>query len=181
MDLYSNNAIRERAELLVRNEVHYCVSSLISTILQAPDTWRALGLDEDECYGLAECLDYEEPALQYIEDMARDDLADYLESQDVDPIVNASDSDLRALARAAMAEHGAREFCDEFNLEPDRADVYEHWVVSDWLARKLDEAGHPIARDFLGLTIWGRPTTGQGIALDSVILEIARECMEVRP
>ncbi len=54
-------------------------------------------------------------------------------------------------------------------------EALEHWIVSDWLAGKLEEKGEMVLRDFLGLTIWGRTTSGQLIAADYVIEEITRE------
>ena len=66
------------------------------------------------------------------------------------------------------------DLCDVENIEPYRNEVYEHWTVSDWFARKLRERGHPTGELF-GLTIWGRCTTGQSILLDRVIGEIAAE------
>ena len=178
-DLYANPKIREHAELIVRNEVHACVSYLVSQIAGAPDTWRALGFDEDEVFSLCEMRDFDEPAADYIGEMDADDLRDYLDSQSVDFDPAADVATLRRAAIGAMQDQGAAEFCDEFSIDPHSIEVYEHWIVSDYLARKLEAYGHPIARDFLGLTVWGRPTTGQSIALDSVILEIARDALGV--
>ena len=177
-DLYANPKIRDRAESLVRNEIFYCVSSLVSSIAQAPDTWRALGVDEDEVFSLCEMRDFDEPAADYIGEMDADDLGEYLDSQSVEFDPAADVATLRRAAIGAMQEQGAAEFCDEFSIDPHLCEVFEHWIVSDYLARKLEAYGHPIARDFLGLTVWGRPTTGQSIAMDSVILEIARDAME---
>lgn len=64
--------------------------------------------------------------------------------------------------------------CDKFYLDPYTNEVYEHWIVSNWLADKLEERGQ-ITGDLLGLTIWGRCATGQSIALDHVIQQIAAE------
>lgn len=50
-------------------------------------------------------------------------------------------------------------------------EVYEHWIVSDWLGRQLEKRGE-IVGEFKGLTIWGRTCTGQAIFLDEVIQEI---------
>lgn len=52
------------------------------------------------------------------------------------------------------------------------SEILEHWIVSDWLADRLAEQGEAIEKDFLGLTIWGRCCSGQGIALDGVISQI---------
>lgn len=61
-------------------------------------------------------------------------------------------------------------------FEPTEFDeIFEHWIVSDHLARKLGEKGESIETDFYGLTIWGRSCTGQAILLDGVINEIYKE------
>lgn len=68
------------------------------------------------------------------------------------------------------------ELCREHSIDTDdyRDEVYEHWVVSDWLARKLKERGYTVG-ELCGLTIWGRGCTGQSIYLDRVIQDIALE------
>ncbi|WMU08095.1 hypothetical protein vBCtySFA67_00077 [Clostridium phage vB_CtyS-FA67] len=47
-------------------------------------------------------------------------------------------------------------------------DIFEWWAVSDWLARKLEEAGEPILVNAYG-TWWGRTCCGQAIKMDNVI------------
>ena len=64
--------------------------------------------------------------------------------------------------------------CDYLRLDSDTVEAYEHWIVSDWLARELEALGEMVTYDFLGLTIWGRATTGQQISADYVIEKIAR-------
>eukprot|EP00919_Chromeraceae_sp_WS-2016_P055234 GHVR01131228.1.p1 GENE.GHVR01131228.1~~GHVR01131228.1.p1 ORF type:complete len:126 (+),score=15.80 GHVR01131228.1:960-1337(+) len=54
-------------------------------------------------------------------------------------------------------------------------EALEHWLVSDWLADKLESKGEMILKDFMGLTIWGRTTSGQAIYCDGVMQEIAEE------
>lgn len=66
------------------------------------------------------------------------------------------------------------ELFDEQDIEPYEREVYEHWVVDSFLARKLIEKGEVVA-DFLDFTIWGRCTTGQSIYLDGVIEAIVSE------
>ena len=79
---------------------------------------------------------------------------------------------------AVMAEcdrHESMEgLCRYLDLEPYTQDVYEHWIVSDRLAEKLKARGE-VVKDFMNLTIWGRTTTGQAIAMDGVIEAIAQE------
>jgi hypothetical protein len=70
--------------------------------------------------------------------------------------------------------------CEEQNIDAYEyaGDIYEHWIVSDFLADKLENHGHRVLKDFFGMTIWCRPTTGQAILLDYVISAICEE-MEI--
>lgn len=69
-----------------------------------------------------------------------------------------------------------REFC--YNCDIDASEypreIFEYWAVSDWLGRKLKDKGETVV-DLLGLTIFGRATTGQSMTVDSVFREIAKE------
>ena len=53
-------------------------------------------------------------------------------------------------------------------------EVFEFWAVSEWLADKLEEQGEVIF-EMLDFIVWGRQCTGQAIALDNVMQEIAEE------
>ena len=59
----------------------------------------------------------------------------------------------------------------QFNDEDYPDEALEHWLVSDWLGNRLREEGEMVV-DFMGLTIWGRTTSGQAIYIDSVIEDI---------
>jgi hypothetical protein len=61
------------------------------------------------------------------------------------------------------------------DLESEQQEIYEWWLVSDFLARKLKEKGEPVIEDE---NIWGRCTCGQAILLDHVISEICSD-MEI--
>lgn len=199
-DLYSNDKIREKAEQLVQQNVHYCVSTLISNIarpergIDSETICRGLDISgDDDLLPLLEIKDYEEPADQYIRNqMDRTDLITWLEENDVELVrgnqaededddVALTDKELEALAISKLEgdhDDAHKDFCEEFNIEPDTSEVYEHWIVDSWFAGKLEGQGHPIARDFLGMTIWGRPTTGQTISMDGVVLRIAADLIK---
>lgn len=66
-----------------------------------------------------------------------------------------------------------QEVCSDYDLEYDYNEVYEHWVVSDWLAKKLGERGEVVG-EFAGLTVWGRCCSGQSISMDWVVQDIAK-------
>lgn len=61
------------------------------------------------------------------------------------------------------------------NLESEPAEIYEWWIVSSYLAEKLNKKGYCIIESE---NIWGRQTTGQAILLDYIITVICAE-MEI--
>lgn len=65
-----------------------------------------------------------------------------------------------------------QEACETDGIEVDPVEVYEHWIVSDALAYHLRGHGM-LVEEFLGFTIWGRTCTGQAIAMDGDIQDIA--------
>ncbi len=65
-----------------------------------------------------------------------------------------------------------RTLCEAENIEPYAREVYEHWAVTDWFADKLEAAGEKVDRDFAGLCVWARTTTGQSMTMDGVIQRI---------
>ena len=56
----------------------------------------------------------------------------------------------------------------------DPVEVFEWWIVSSFMGRKLLEKEELIIKSGT-LTIWGRTTTGQHMQLDSVIEDIYDE------
>lgn len=159
--------VYELAKRLVEREVINCVSTLVSTLLKTAYQENAL-IDEDDAHKMwsrrAHADDYRDAA-----------------PADLD-VTKADDGTWTAHARgevfgasyATEREAWCALFDAEGEQEPDGGEVFEHWIVSDWLADKLEEQGESVARDVQGLTIWGRCTTGQAIALDYVIQSIAR-------
>lgn len=70
-----------------------------------------------------------------------------------------------------------------FNSEcldrPDGSEIYEYWLVSNYLGEKLEARGESVVEtDFFHQPIWGRATTGQAIRMDGVIKAIALELLE---
>ena len=153
---------------MVSREVHYCVSHLISELAR----------DEHHMDELMQvCIqdDWEEPQSDYVSKMDRSELVEYLEHhQGTACFDDEPTSDLRK----AVLDVEAQEFCDHIGLDPHTNEAYEHWIVSDWLADKLEAHGEMVIRDFMGLTIWGRTCSGQAIACDWVIQQIYSEMMK---
>lgn len=152
------------ADDLVRREVFYCVSHLVSTLAQGAYRSMEGAYNAQELMDQASELaspvdDWEEAALQAGWSMREDGV----------------------LVHPDGCEGTTWEsVCDHYGIDPYRREVFEHWIVSDWLADKLAEHGEKVDKDFAGLTVWARTTTGQGIASDSVIEAIAAEINAIR-
>lgn len=56
------------------------------------------------------------------------------------------------------------------DLEQEPLETLEYWAVTNWLASKLNNTV-----ETLGMTIWGRTCSGQAIALDGDIQDLAVE------
>lgn len=138
---------------LVDREVHYCVSHLISELAQLTDSDYY-----EDIFNVCAQDDWQEAAeeagwSQFTDEFGANCYRDESDDQ-------------------TYAAGDWQELCEAFNIDPYVREAYEHWIVSDWLAGKLEEAGEMVSRDIYGLTIWGRCTTGQAILLDGVMCGI---------
>lgn len=169
-------------EQIVSAEVHYCVSYMVSTLAQgeaelAPSNRASLvggraggGRPLSEMVEQAADLcapidDWEEAVIQAgwkLETFGQERKWAKLGPED-------DGSRYRDTPRAFA------NICEDHNIEPYQREVYEHWIVSNWLAEQLAERGEKVDTDFAGMTVWARTTTGQGIASDSVIEQIAAD------
>lgn len=179
----TDQELHDAARRLVANEVHYCVSGLISAALQNFEAATALGIGEDDLYTLAsrraDADDYADAApegfivMQVPDEEHEGEGAGRWEWMGPNSDEVYTDDGGEYFDTEVEAWRSAFE---TNNLdEPDGREVYEHWLISDWLADKLEERGESVVRDVLGLTIWGRTTSGQMIAADSIIEAIARD------
>lgn len=138
---------QDKVRQFVSREVYYCASNLVSELVQKEDYM-------DELLEVCVSYDYEQAAID--EGFLLDDDGSWIPSDSTD--VGFWES--------------AQECCEANDIEPYPVEVFEHWLVSDWLADKLKERGEMVLRDFMGLTIWGRTTTGQSVSIDEVICDI---------
>ena len=53
-------------------------------------------------------------------------------------------------------------------------EILEWWLVTSWLADRLEEHGEVVIREY-GCRWWGRMTSGQAVWMDSVIADICGE------
>jgi hypothetical protein len=152
---------------LVEREVIHRASELVSRLAE-------LEPDNEEVMNLMRGVpDYETAVLE--------SNADWIETAayfDVDHEALTPENARTALLQAVEDEDVTfEEIADYLRVDPHEREIFEHWIVSDFFAEKLSEHGETTG-ELYGLTIWGRPTTGQSISLDHVVLEIAAE-MEI--
>lgn len=156
---------------IVANEVHLCVSGLVSTLLRS----HSEDLDKGDLRTLCEQAselsapipDYEEAAREagWAWDADGGEAGEYR--------LNDGGDGFEALWQGKPNRWA--DLCASFDIEPHDREVYEHWAVSDWLADKLEAHGEKVDRDFSGWNVWARTTTGQSISADSVIERIVAE------
>lgn len=174
-------------EDMVRREVHYCVSYLVSTLAggygQLENAARMR-----ESYRTAPGADLSELTEQAFELACPID--DWEEAaREAGWRVVSTFGTIRAIKNEAATDDDVTDFCsDEMeawraacehdDLDPYQREVYEHWIVSDWLADQLIARGEKVDKDFGGMTVWARTTTGQAIAADSVIQAIHAALVE---
>lgn len=70
-----------------------------------------------------------------------------------------------------------KEFESQDDLEQEPQEVFEWWIVTEYLYNKLKEKGEPVL-EWGNNYYWGRTCSGQAILLDGVISEICSD-MEI--
>ena len=177
-------------EKLVEREVVYCVSSLVYELMQKmeefPD-WQDELMDLSRSLPTAEDLLNDSSHTLYEDSMGASFALPDQMAGEYNSISHPDEDKLDELRDEFLAENGveltdpesASEVADDLGLEISEyeSEVLEHWIVSDWLARNLADRGETVC-ELMGLTIWGRCTSGQSIALDGIIEDIAKD-MEI--
>lgn len=172
---YTSETLNQCTDRIVRQEVMCCLSGIVSTLAGG---YGNIGQNRPD-NGLA---DLAEQAFELCS-----------------PIPDYEEAAIQAGWRKASAEELSQDFwpcqfdpegwqaetwqdaCEQTETEPYEREVFEHWAVTQWLADKLREHGEKVDDDFGGLVVWARTTTGQGIAMDSVIREIAKAIVAPAP
>lgn len=111
---------------------------------------------------------------EFIPTPEQEEAFDFQEWLDAD---KERDEEFRELVFDRLVETSdIEELCRELNVDTDdyRNEVYEHWIVTRWMADKLGERGEAVGELF-GIPIWGRCCTGQAISLDYTIQQMAIE------
>ncbi len=157
---------------LVQREVIYCISSLVDTLTQKNI------LDEELAISLWQgAIDYESAEYEINQDGSylgqQDGLWGLYDNDEPEELI----VDYEYETREALIDW----YFDDMSWDIDdhRSEVFEHWIVSSWLALRLIEHGETVVEDVLGIDyIWCRTTTGQAIHCDYVIQKIYKKLVE---
>lgn len=193
--------LQRKCNNLVHQHVYICQSSLVDEMLRREifeyDDIEGLQQPKDES-DLA--YDYEDEWEKY--KAAKDEklatFRDYLILKEVSlgsDLSNYADDDLEELCpdelddwnellelRETLEEDLIYDFAeylkeienvDEWDLT-EEVEIFEWWVVSDWLQHQLEERGEAFLKNDYG-DWWGRSCSGQAIAIDSVIESIVKD------
>lgn len=164
------------ADDLVRREVCHCASSLVAT-LAGVSGMNQSAIDADpEAWALFNAaLDLAMPIDDW-EEAARENgwkTADLTPGMLIREFTDRTEAETLLPSRGH--EYDWEAACQLSEVDPYQREVYEHWIVTDWLADKLEAHGEKVDKDFAGMCIWARTTTGQAIAADHVIEAITAE------
>ena len=164
-EAYSSKNQRILAKLVEREIVH-CVSYLVDHFAKHGETALA-GSDYsiDDILQICERRADHSDRIEEIEGEISE-----LEESESEAIEKGSEAEEKEARRKIASLEKEKEQLEYEQENPD--EVLEHWAVTKWLAGKLAEFGESTGELF-DLQIWGRTCSGQGIALDCVIAEIA--------
>ena len=148
---------------LVQREVIYCVSSLVYTLTQENK------LEEEQAIELWTAPTNYDDAEQAIKDnnafVRKQDKYYGVYDEDLEEFIVDPDHNDKSDAIEEYFRY------QNWELNDYRSEVFEHWLVSSWLFKKLQNKGETVV-EIYGLNIWCRTTTGMAIAYDCVIQEI---------
>ena len=151
---------------LVETEVIYFISPLIDDLLKE-EKYR------EEFYHLTTSTDWDEAEKAINQNIC-------VVQIDAGNLWGVYDKDNKYYTVEPKHEHkkeAIKVFFDDLNwdLFSYNCEVCEYWLISEWLANKLEDKGETVEKDFMGLIVWGRTTTGQAIWCDWIIQEIYNE------
>jgi len=165
---------------LVHREVVCCISSTVSALLKVASECHSEDFDYDELLNLCERrADNSERIDEIVERLEEidDEVSDLRDEIDGDEGVTKRRVAQIEKEVVALEFEQSKLEDEKQELEDDQenpSEVYEHWAVSNFFARRLAEHGE-VTGDLLDFKVWGRCCTGQAILLDYVVCAIAAE------
>lgn len=166
----------------IGRDVYCCATTMVNELITANSLDSELGFDY-----LENLIPYGEYDFEELTEEERDEKIEELEEKiDILDEIHEYYYDGEDSEDYIQKTNKANYFIDELNRIIDELndmnfdnypEVYEWWLVSNNLARRLKSHGHIIVDDYT-CSIWGRQCSGQAILLDNVISVICEE-MEI--
>lgn len=155
--------IEQIIERIIEQEIFVNASTMVTDLCNGELSQFDEGLQEKllDCMGAP---DYSEPPADYT-------VRFNTETQDYD----IYDPDGDFIDNGHATEEDAIKYAWDLagDTPEEVTEALQFWLVSDWLADKLEEVGAPLARDVLGFNIWGRTECGQSLTMDSTLHAVA--------
>ena len=187
---YNSSTNQSIKRQFVEREVISLATSLVEYILKqhdysddAPFSWddvenlymypeRSINVDGENFYFYGGSEEDKEEFIVELEKLEEE----YQDKFKNDPVTDTSwNNDNSEITEICKTIDKAISEFEELETEPQ--EVYEWWIVSDFLYNKLKDHNEVVLTDGY-LTFWGRSCSGQAILLDNVISEICNE-MEI--
>jgi len=173
-DKSKEKELEESAKNIINNEIHAVQSSLVEKLLKDEiipyddiqnyyvyPEWNKTVVGE-KLYFIGGTDEQREAFMENF-DRLKEESEDLLTSEEISDKTN--EDNINQIDEAK----------EEFeNLETEPQEVYEWWLVSDWLKEKLLEQGEPIIDNEYGIW-WGRTSSGQQIVADGIIQKILKK------
>lgn len=154
--------IEQTVERIIEQEIFVNASTMVTDLAGCADILPNTMDNLMDCMGAP---DYSEPPGNYTVYLENGEGWTFAESDDLMPYQYTYYDTEEEAIRAAWEDSGE---------EPEMQEALQFWLVSDWLADKLEEVGAPLARDVLGFNVWGRTECGQSLTMDSTLHAVAK-------
>jgi len=150
-------------ERIIEQEIFANASTLISSLCHLGDP-ELMDVDQEALFDVCSQHDYSVTPDGY--EIEKSDGAYYWHREAEGQFDETESSD----AVFNTPEAACSDAWDDYGDTPDDyTEALQHWLISDWLAEKIQQVGGMAATDILGFSIWGRSECGQGLDMDSTL------------
>lgn len=154
---------QETIQRIIDQEIYTNASQFVTELTQDPE-----GRYIDDITPCLEQVDYSEPPEGYFVEETIDGEWMVIQTGGNVDLSGAGDDTYETEGQAIRAAW------EDYGDEPEeRIEALQHWLVSDWLADKLESIGACVVHDIMGFDIWGRTECGQSLTMDSDLNKVA--------
>ncbi|KAE8546186.1 hypothetical protein [Marinobacter nauticus] len=181
------NTIEQNISRIIEKEIFVNASTFVAD-MQATELCDRLPNTFEK---LIECSvkdDWREPVIEAVQDITPAGLFDLCEYMVIDlytkdgrivtdtlaETIDHDNVDRSPVIKAIEDGDQWQDVGEYLSLDPFTVEALQHWLVSDWLAEKLERVGALIAVDVMGFNIWGRTECGQSLEYDSTLKAVAK-------